>query len=47
VSAVREGVWTPYLDDALHQLRSEQGRRGGGGEGEVNERGFQRMVQRL
>jgi len=20
VSPVREGVWTPYLDDALHQL---------------------------
>ena len=31
VSAVREGIWTPVVDAALHQLRFGQGRSGGGG----------------
>jgi stalled ribosome alternative rescue factor ArfA len=31
VSALRENIWKPVVDQALHQLRVEQGRRGGGG----------------
>jgi hypothetical protein len=33
MSSVRESVWTPDLDAALHQLRFEQGRDRGGGKG--------------
>jgi hypothetical protein len=43
VSAVRKNIWQPVVDAALHQLRFEQGRSGGGGAEVVPGHGFARM----
>ena len=40
VSALRENIWKPVVDPALHQLRVEQGRRGGGGAKKIIHGGF-------